>query len=74
MPPYSLRRQRQIVIVARALHNFIKMEMQSDRDFIGFQNEDLIVEDNDGEHVADIGPSIPLSIGTAQGQQEIARV
>ena len=74
MPPYSLRRQRQIVIAACALHNFIKMEMQRDRDFIRFQNEDLIVEDNDGEHVADIGPSIPLSIGTAQGQQEIARV
>ncbi|RWR87928.1 putative nuclease HARBI1 [Cinnamomum micranthum f. kanehirae] len=48
MPPYSLQRQREIVIAACTIHNFIKMEMQSDRDFIRFQDEGSIVENNYG--------------------------
>lgn len=73
MPPYSLRRQRQIVIAACTLHNFIKMEMRSDRDFIHFQNEGFIVENNFGENNGDNGLSAALQLGTTQGRQEMAR-
>lgn len=73
MPPYSLRRQRQIVIAACTLHNFIKTEMQSDRDFIRFQDEGFIVENNNGENNGDNGSYAPLELGTTQGRQEMAR-
>ncbi|RWR73285.1 protein ALP1-like protein [Cinnamomum micranthum f. kanehirae] len=73
MLSYSLRRQRQIVIVACRLHNFIKMEMQSDRDFIHFRDEGFMVENNYGQNNGDNNMSEPLEMGTTQGRHEMAR-
>ena len=49
------------------------MEMRSDRDFIHFQNEGFIVENNFGENNGDNGLSATLQLGTTQGRQEMAR-
>ena len=43
---------------------FIKMEMQSDKDFIRFQDErTFIVENNYGENNGDNGLSTPFELG-----------
>ena len=47
------------MIVVCTLHNFIKVNMQSYRDFVRFQNEDTIVY---GEPIIDVGPLMPLEI------------
>lgn len=72
MPPCSLHRQWQIVIVACALHDFIKIEMQSDRFyFILFQDEGFIVENNYDENNDDNGLCKPLELGAKQERQEL---
>ena len=55
------------MIAACTLHNFIKMEMRSDRDFIRFQGEGSIVENNHGENNEDNDLFAPLQLGATQG-------
>lgn len=39
-----------------------------------FQDEDTIVDNDDGEHNTDVGPLMPLETRTTQGRQEILRI
>lgn len=45
--------------------------MQSYKDFIRFNNNDFIVEDNDGEHNVDVSLLFPLEIGTTQDNKRL---
>ncbi|KAK9277652.1 hypothetical protein L1049_007198 [Liquidambar formosana] len=45
MPSYSLKKQTRIVIAACAIHNFIRMEAQQDILFDEYDNEELVIEE-----------------------------
>ncbi|KAK9289613.1 hypothetical protein L1049_007770 [Liquidambar formosana] len=53
MPSYSLKKQTRIVIAACAIHNFIRMEAQQDILFDEYDNEELVIEEEQ------IGSSTP---------------
>lgn len=50
MPPYSFPTQRNIVVAACTVHNFIRQETLRDELFSQYEEEDLIIEE---EHIDD---------------------
>ncbi|KAL5702596.1 hypothetical protein ACHQM5_027797 [Ranunculus cassubicifolius] len=77
MPPYSLRKQRNIVIAACAIHNFIRKHKLEDELFRKYGNEDLIIEDSDSDDSDDdddLGPSYLSADARRRGQQQMIAV
>lgn len=62
MPPYTLHKQSMIVIVVCIIHNFIKREMHADVDFMKYDDDERIVEDEiEVEEIEEVGPSTHIS-------------
>ncbi|MCL7023863.1 hypothetical protein MKW94_015910, partial [Papaver nudicaule] len=61
MPPYSLRKQRNIVIAACAIHNFIRKHAMKDDLFTEYEIDDMIVEGEGPSDLTETGTYANLS-------------
>ncbi|MCL7025981.1 hypothetical protein MKW94_003479 [Papaver nudicaule] len=66
MPPYSLRKQRNIVIAACAIHNFIRKHAMKDDLFTEYEIDDMIVEGEGPSDLTETGTYANLSASETQ--------
>lgn len=62
MPSFKFETQVQIVIATMAIHNFIRRKSATDSDFMHFEDEDILENDNDNQ--VGENPSITVASST----------